>query len=679
MKHRITKLFGALLSTAATIATTPAWAGETSTTIVATATAPKSDTTTFALIVTNNKSAKLARPDLRYADDDGGKYYEMFRMLGDESHVTLHTEFDRDSKRLFPDLVKIAKLPTRAEVEASITKIAAEVTEAKKKGAVDFYFVFAGHGDVDHGKGFLELADGAFTADDLDALVKRVSATRIHIVLDSCNSFFVVNSRKPGGRHFATSEEAAKSLSERWSNVGVFLSTSAEAEVYEWSELQSGIFSHAVRSGFSGAADANGDGRVSYDELRAFIGTASKDIKNPNFRPQVFARGPGGTGGASLFANGSAKGVKVTIDEAQRRLTLRDTDEIPWVDLHKEKGKSLQLTLPTRIAKGASFEETVQGATRPSERYALSESKERSDAHASLERALALADLPKSGVTSEARGPDDMFRALYQQPFGPDAFAAFQKEEPAASTAAAYGVSADDRERMRSLIDGTADQARSARLIMGGVMLGGGVLVAGAGLYGATRKLSDYRSEGYVSGNAASTRYYQREVNSERALGYTMIGLGAAISTVGSIALLKKSAEEEIRESYIEGMNSGKSPSLVVSETEDRLLKVARSERNERHILGGVGLGVAAAGIAGGALIAIKADTVDGRTVGIAGASIYALLGATLFGSSFILRPTERMAEVWSKDPSLKRIPRTAGPTVTPQVGFGSVGLSGSF
>jgi len=42
--------------------------------------------------------------------------------------------------------------------------------------------------------------------------------------------------------------------------VGVFLSTSAESEVFGWSELQSGVFSHAVRSGLMGAADANHDG-----------------------------------------------------------------------------------------------------------------------------------------------------------------------------------------------------------------------------------------------------------------------------------------------------------------------------------------------------------------------------------------------------------------------------------
>ncbi len=160
--------------------------------------------------------------------------------------------------------------------------------------AVELYFVFAGHGDVDRGQGFLELADGRFTADDLEALLKSIPATHAHVILDSCNSFFVLNARKPGGRRFATSEDAARSLAARLPNVGVFLSTSAASEVFEWSELEAGIFSHAVRSGLMGAADANGDGRVSYAELRAFVGIASSSLRNPSFRPQIFARGPGG-------------------------------------------------------------------------------------------------------------------------------------------------------------------------------------------------------------------------------------------------------------------------------------------------------------------------------------------------------------------------------------------------
>ena len=73
--------------------------------------------------------------------------------------------------------------------------------------------------------------------------------------------------------------------------MGVFLSTSADGEAFEWSEIQSGIFSHVVRSGLLGGADADGDGQVSYLELAAFVDTATTDVRNPNMRPHVFSRG----------------------------------------------------------------------------------------------------------------------------------------------------------------------------------------------------------------------------------------------------------------------------------------------------------------------------------------------------------------------------------------------------
>ena len=39
----------------------------------------------FALVVTSNKSQKLSRPDLHYADDDGARYYELFRTMAPEA------------------------------------------------------------------------------------------------------------------------------------------------------------------------------------------------------------------------------------------------------------------------------------------------------------------------------------------------------------------------------------------------------------------------------------------------------------------------------------------------------------------------------------------------------------------------------------------------------------------
>jgi hypothetical protein len=74
---------------------------------------------------------------------------------------------------------------------------------------------------------------------------------------------YMLVARKPGGTKFTTPEEIERSMAARLAHVGTFVSTSADAQVYEWSRIESGVFSHSVRSGLSGAADLDGDGRIS--------------------------------------------------------------------------------------------------------------------------------------------------------------------------------------------------------------------------------------------------------------------------------------------------------------------------------------------------------------------------------------------------------------------------------
>ena len=78
----------------------------------------------FALIVTNNRSGTLGRPDLQYADDDGARYYELFLTLAQADHLRLLTEFDRDSARAFPQLEAVAAPPSRSNVEAAARDLA---------------------------------------------------------------------------------------------------------------------------------------------------------------------------------------------------------------------------------------------------------------------------------------------------------------------------------------------------------------------------------------------------------------------------------------------------------------------------------------------------------------------------------------------------------------------------
>jgi hypothetical protein len=379
---------------------------------------------TLALVVASNRGARPGRPSLQYADDDGARYFHVLSAIAGAEGVVLLTELDRDSARLFPELVGKVGAPTRAGVAAAGEALARRAARLRGGGRkVRFYFVFAGHGDVEDGKGFIELADGAFTADDLQSLVAGVAASESHVILDSCNSYFVVNPRKPGGRSVPTPQDAAERLARRLPRVGVFLSTAAQANVYEWSELQSGVFSHAVRSGLLGAADADGDGRVSYLELAAFVETAAAEIKNPLYRPRLFARGPDGDATRTILERPRAAGAALLVDErGPVRLAVRDADGLRWLDAYKEAEASVRLWFPAGHGGALEVERLATGGAggpEPAASYRLPAPGPAGSG------TVLLAQLEPASPQVAGRGVGEIFRSLFTRPFGPQALAAF--------------------------------------------------------------------------------------------------------------------------------------------------------------------------------------------------------------------------------------------------------------
>src|SRR5581483_5812513 len=127
----------------------------------------------------------------------------------------------------YKELVALSQPPTRGALEAESNRLARAISAARARGErTAFYFVFAGHGDVDNGRGYLELEDARIDGSFLEhRVVEQIPADTKHLLLDSCNSFFVVNPRKPGGRRWATPADMALGFSARHPEVGLFLST----------------------------------------------------------------------------------------------------------------------------------------------------------------------------------------------------------------------------------------------------------------------------------------------------------------------------------------------------------------------------------------------------------------------------------------------------------------------
>ncbi len=601
-------------------------------------------TRTFALVVANNRSLSLALPDLQYADDDAARYYRLFHAAGAGSSVELLTTFDRTSALLYPSLKPLARAATRAELLRAAAKLQKAVQAAHAQGErTQLYFVFAGHGEVAGGRGYLHLEDARIDGTFIEReIIEKIPADTKHVLLDSCNSFFVINPRKPGGRRWATPKDMALGFSARHPEVGLFLSTNSDEEVFEWSELESGVFSHEVRSGLTGAADVNRDGNITYSELAGFVAQANRGITRENLRPQIFFSGPRGDQQASLFSARALQGRRLTLGAEQARIWARSESGERLVDLHKERGE-LMLTLPDAEQELSVFVQTA--ATAPNAPPTLVEHR-----FASGAEPIRLVDAPAEPPRLAARG-DQLFGSLFAAPYGPAAYATFLKtsrEQPEA----VFGVRDDDIQRMSNYLTAIADVDQTQRHA--------GALATG--LLGVS-----FLTTGIVG-----------QLTHPRMSKGASIGLAAAGAAFGGGSLYlaltdgpgekaRQTFEAELREQH---GNRG----LAFAHTEERLQDVARAERSRRHIvfwlLEGAGLSFAS--------VATISLAVDGRRNAGPAALFYGTAGLMGGLGVYILStetPTERVLRLYHDDPGLKL---RAGVSALPSGGV-SFGLSGTF
>jgi hypothetical protein len=613
----------------------------------------KAATKTLALVVTNNRSTTLTMPDLQYADDDGARYFRLFRSVADEGSVVLLTTFDRASAASYPDLVASVRPPTQAAIEEAVGRLAGVAESARKNGdKTIFYFVYAGHGDVDQGRGYLDLEDDRIDGQFIErAIVERIPADTKHVVLDSCNSFFVMNPRKPGGRRWATPKDMAMGFAKRHPEVGLFLSTNSDAEVFEWSELESGVFSHEVRSGLSGAADVDQDGNISYAELAGFVEKANSHIVRDSLRPHIYFRGPSGESTAALFSTATATGRRLVLGKGVMRMWVKSASGERLLDLHKEKDP-LTLVLPGPVDQQVSIY-VQQQATPESKRPVVIE-------HVPPvgDGEIHLAELSPRKPTVVARG-DHLFAALFGSPYGPVAYQSFLSSH-SSETEAVYGISDRDVLRMHNYISAMAESDRSRRHLGGGLMLGIGSILTTASLVSYTDSPHWF---GFGSKYSAMA----------------FASAGALLMGGGLWFLLKPSSGEIAFETFEKELAGDKNKPAAFVNTEKALEALARRDRLGRTISFWLweALGVTYATIATTGLIHPGAGETKFQP---SGAALFYGLSAICIGAGFAIRnsvisPTEEMLKLYRKDPDLKV---RFGVAPTPS-GGGMVGMSGSF
>ncbi len=362
---------------------------------------PEGQAARFALVVGVNHAGEPGLPTLQYADDDAARYQDLFRLLGARTYLL--TRLDENTRRLHPQAAAEARDPTRHELDEAVKQLALDVARAKAAQVPTvLYFVYAGHGNVEGGVGYLSLEDARLTGATLaQEVLQRIDADQAHLIVDACYSYFLAFGRGPGGarrplHNFTATPELARD--DRW---GLLLSTSSARESHEWEAFQAGVFSHEVRSGLYGAADADGDGWVSYPEMVAFIEKANAAIPNEKYRPDVFARPPKQTD--RLADLRGAQGRRIEIEGSRpAHYLLEDGRGVRLADFHNAPGESLRLLHPA--GAGPLYLRRLD----TNEEYAIAPAPE----------VIALASLEPTPPRTHARGAaHDSFDLLFSLPF----------------------------------------------------------------------------------------------------------------------------------------------------------------------------------------------------------------------------------------------------------------------
>lgn len=376
-------------------------------------------TKTYAVVIAENRSLDPGVKPLQFADDDGAKTWELFSLFADRT--ALFVVLDADTARLYPDAARAAESPERAAIFDKLAHYNAEMARDIDRGdEPELFFIYAGHGDVDGtGQGYVNLRDAKLTRAELYRDIIAPSKARfVHVIVDACKSYFLVNARGSNKRWVDDSvppEEGAagdahlqafleEEQLERHPRAGVIVATSGDQETHEWARYRGGILSHELRSALSGAADVNGDGRIEYSELRAFLAAANARVRNPEARVDVFARAPALDRHRALVdlrqASPLARYLHFGVGLGGR-FYVEDDRGVRIADLNKEASASFDVMVSARHGY-----------------YVRSEDQE---AEARIgERRIEVSSLPWHARAIAARGAiDATFRNdLYREPYG---------------------------------------------------------------------------------------------------------------------------------------------------------------------------------------------------------------------------------------------------------------------
>lgn len=226
MSARLATWFAAVVALVVTTLTTPAWA----------------EPTRILVSVGSQRGLAAERP-LHFAHTDAGRVRDVLVSQGGvrAGDATVLVE------------------PSRAQLFTAIDGARARAA-AQGPREVTLLFYFSGHGDREA----LHLGDERVPLSDLTTKLGEVPAGLRIVVTDACRA-----TRDKGFTADAPFAISVATLPQASGTVWLHASADGEA-AQESDELEGAIFTHAWLSGLRGAADVNGDARVTLEESFAF-------------------------------------------------------------------------------------------------------------------------------------------------------------------------------------------------------------------------------------------------------------------------------------------------------------------------------------------------------------------------------------------------------------------------
>jgi hypothetical protein len=449
---------------------------------------------------------------LRYADDDAAAFHQLARVLSRRSYLL--ALLDADTQRRFPGMAAEALTPSLQGIEQAVAALNEQLDAASRAGQEPVVLVFySGHGlRREDGHASLTLLDGELSQELLyERVLGALHARYVHLLVDACHAEAVVRPRDVQAAVVdAPAAEAADYLSQktlaRFPHVGAIIASTTSAQAHEWDAYQRGVFTHEVLSGLRGAADVDGNRRIEYSELAAFLAAANRSVQDPRARLETVVRPPPLNPRAPLADLRGLPGVSRLRGEPAPFgvLSIEDGRGTRLVDLRAEPGFVVELVVPGG--------ETLFVRSRDREAEVTLGPGKTANLHELVLRAATVRS--RDALDSSLR------RGLFATGFGPAYYRGFVDRAPEL-------VPVDLTVRESIPVETAALPARRLSPWVGGAA---GVLAVSAGVFTglALDARGDYRQTSLEREAASARDRYDRH-------RYTAIGLGAAAVAVTAI------------------------------------------------------------------------------------------------------------------------------------------------